>query len=114
MRMCMPHWERLKAAVEEKGLMHLVKGNSEKLLSSVERQLKGTDTTADFDPLTNATFAIYAQCLRNVGLMAMQPDFCPLCDVDEKGPSNSQNWIDGSTNDQLEIARNLGLMQTAS
>ena len=30
MRFCQPHWERLKQAIEDKGMMHLVKGSGEK------------------------------------------------------------------------------------
>jgi len=110
MRFCQPHWQRLKAAIEEKGMMHLAHGSGQKLAASIERQLTGTDSAADFDPLANATWAVYSQFLKNVGLAGMDGDVCPLCDVDEKGPSTSQNWIDGSTDDQLATARHLGLM----
>ena len=114
MKLCMPHWKRLMAAVEEKGMMHLVHASGEELAASMIKQMDGTSTKADFDPLANATWAIYGQFLENVGLGGLMDDICPLCDVDAKGPATSQNWIEGSTQEQLDIAVSLGLMPKQS
>jgi hypothetical protein len=110
MKFCMPHWDRLQKAIEEKGMKHLIHASAEAAHESVIRQLEGHEDKTDFDPLLNATWAIYGQFIQNVGLAAMVGDICPLCDVDARGPSSSQNWIDGSTADQLKHARHLGLI----
>jgi hypothetical protein len=110
MKFCMPHWEALKKAVEDKGMMHLTHTSGEEAHAAMVRQLEGDDTKHDFDPLLNATWAIYGKFVNNVGLQGLVGDICPLCDVDARGPSTAQNWINGSTDDQLEHARTLGLM----
>ncbi len=110
MKFCMPHWEALKKAVDDKGMTHLIHASGEAAIEACVRQVEGTDTAKDFDPLLNATWAIYGQFLHNVGLAGMVGEICPLCDVEKSKPGRAQNWIDGSTNDQLEHARQLGLM----
>lgn len=100
----------MKQAVDDKGMKHLVHSSAEAAHASMVRQVEGDTTTGDFDPLLTATWAIYGQFLKNVGLAGMVGDICPLCDVDARGPSTAQNWIDGSTDDQLQHARQLGLM----
>jgi hypothetical protein len=56
MKMCQPHWERLKAAVESRGLGHLIAANGRDAAARAAAELKGTDEVDDYDPLMAATW----------------------------------------------------------
>lgn len=114
MKMCPGHWAAMKAAIEALGLAALVKTGGSNFDAAVA-ELTGEDDGAEreaerFDPLSAATWSIYAQCLKDLGLSAMaDDDFCPLCSVEASKPGRAKNWIDGSCDEQLERARHLGL-----
>lgn len=113
MKICQEHWEKLRAAVKNKGLEHLVHKTGESAFESVVENLQGSgDEKKNFDPLMGANFAIWGQYVNDVGLAAFSnPDICPLCEVEKSKPGLAENWIDGSTEDQLNQARKLGLVQ---
>lgn len=106
MKICQQHWDKLRRAIEDRGMTHLVSSSSSQAVVSLANQLKGTDTAADFDPLMNATGAIYATYVADAGLDSMMGDKCPLCEVG----GLAGNWINGACDDQLSRARKLGLV----
>lgn len=119
MRFCMPHWDRLKKAIDERGLSHLIAKDGKEAADSAVRQLKGEDDASDFDPLMSATTAIYGAFVRDIGLAAMGTDehgqeLCPLCGVKKQRDDLDENWLQGAATDSLEQARALGLMPAAS
>lgn len=122
MKFCMDHWGRLKKAISERGLDHLIAEDGKSAADAVARQIKGEDDKSDFDPLMSATFAIYSAYIRDVGLSAMMADkdgseVCPLCGVANNPRSRKgldQNWIDGAAADSLEYARHIGLIPARS
>lgn len=83
-------------------------------MKSMVRQINGEDDPKrDFDPLMNANWAIMSAALKDVGLAALGPDFCPLCSVEAQSAELCEEWINGASDDQLAIARELGLAGAA-
>ena len=105
MKMCATHWTALRAKIDERGLGHLVARSGKEAVEVLSRQADGIATAAAFDPLMGANFAIFYQYTKDVGLAAFEGDKCPLCEVEKSGEGRAQNWIDGSTQDQLDMIR---------
>jgi hypothetical protein len=121
-RMCADHWAMLRAEVERVGLGAYVAKSGQEAFDSVVRTIEGKDTPwSDFDPLLNATLAIYGQYTTDVGLEALirEPDGsdpCPLCGVRSNtdaagadGLAKVANWIQGSVADELGRAQHFNL-----
>lgn len=80
-------------------------------MSSAVRQLEGdADPKHDFDPLMNANFAIWSAYISDTGLIGLSDDRCPLCEVERSRAGLADNWIRGCSEDQLQQARELGLV----
>lgn len=121
MKMCSNHWTELKKAIEDRGLMPLVHKDGQSLKESLERQMRDEKAVekdpALFDPLIGANFAIFGNAIESGGTYLMTPDpetkqpYCPLCEmvkcVEDAKPSV---WIDYAADEQLDYARELGLM----
>lgn len=114
MQICKDHWRDVREAITERGLDGLVSKDGKAAFDAMERQLRGQDDKRDFDPLMNANWAICSAYLRDVGLAGMVGDKCPLCEVEKSKPGLAANWIAGCATDQLEQARELGLVPVAS
>lgn len=127
MKFCQAHWDKLHDAIKDRGLWHLVAKSGEAAQEAAKRQLEGTDTAADFDPLMSAHWAIYARAIDCGGLYLMgtdesganDGDFCPLCELNKHADRTgmpegqgepSDHWINGCCDAQLEYARELGLV----
>jgi hypothetical protein len=121
MKICMPHWKELAAAIDERGLGKFVASNGAELKERLQAQL-GTpaeEKAAGFEPLANANFAIWNNALGLGGLYLMGTDeqgnpFCPICEAVKNGVHDSAWWINSAADEQLERARELGLLPPAS
>ena len=70
MKFCMPHWDQLKAAIEERGLMGLVSKDGVVAVDKIKRDLNQEGTAVEnFDPLMAANFAIWSNALRELKLV---------------------------------------------
>ena len=118
MRICQAHWDELKQALEERGLMKLVCGSGEKATRVLMAQAQGDTSNNAYDPLLAANFAIWNNALECFGLGLMATDApCPLCHLDEcakngcgdpnckKVHSSGGDWIRYAADEQLENAR---------
>jgi len=106
MKFCQDHWNKLKQAIEERGLMHLVAPDSQTAMENIKEELAGTNTIENYDPLMNATHMIYGRAIECGGLYLMTGDFCPLCELEkytQKG--EDQVWINGCCDSILEYCR---------
>src|SRR5438132_1202052 len=96
MKFCQTHWDALKAAIESRGLGHLIKKSGEDAVEAVARQVQGIDDKSDFDPLMGAYWRIMARIVEIRGLMYMGADApyggCPMCEPDEAFPDWANNW----------------------
>lgn len=127
MKMCQKHWDMLRAAIEQRGLMHLVAKSGEEASKQVAAQLSGDTSLWNYDPLMAANFAIWRQGLSSWGLALMSPDApfggCVCClksDVESRcrdpicKKQTGEMWIEFAADDQLAFARAKGLLPKAS
>lgn len=124
-RMCMPHWDALRAAIDARGLSSMVAGDGVELGRRIEREITTGEQTSDsFDPLMGANIAILNNAmgvLERAGvnpleLMMGEGEHCPICVLNEghkracteDGCTFSyDNWIDHAADDMLAAARGM-------
>jgi hypothetical protein len=121
--MCQPHWDRLRAAIGERGLSALVADSGEQAVSNFRSQLDHGQTIDNYDPLMAAQNAIVGNGLQLAGLelFADEDDGserCPICfltrmhDAHCREPacdgSPFEGWIDLAADDQVEEWKRLG------
>lgn len=67
MRFCDDHWGRLRAAIEGRGLGHLIAQGGERAALNFSRELAaGKQTIATFDPLMGAHWSIVSNAMKTV------------------------------------------------
>lgn len=116
MKFCQPHWDLIKKAIEERGLMQFVAGSGEKVISKMERELQGDSSTDTFDPLMAANFAIWSNAIDRGGLYLMGQkeggsEYCPICESEAHNGPPADWWITHAADEQLEKAKALGLIR---
>lgn len=125
MKICQPHWDRLRAAIDARGLSHLVAKSGEECVGRVARELKQGQPIADeYDPLMSCNWMIFEQALRcgGIRLMGTPPEggeYCPICEAvkalaAQDGTTEEEalkEWIDGPADGALAYAREKGLVQ---
>jgi hypothetical protein len=136
MQFCTAHWNKLRAAIEQRGLTGLVATSGEQAAKQMVDQLEEKKVTKqNFDPLMAAHNMIFSRAMDMVGLALMVDDEdgtprCPICFVkrahDEQVPKceepgclwNTQEgvdayWIAGPADAVREEAVRLGLVASA-
>lgn len=121
MKICQEHWAKLKAAISERGLDHLVAKSGEEAFDGVVTELQGGKS--EYDPLMSCNNMIWNVGLQQGGLYLMGKkedgtQFCPICESLEhqlppEGMTKAQqeaSWINGPADIALEHARKLSLM----
>jgi hypothetical protein len=120
MKFCKSHWDELRKALDDRGLMNLVAKDSQQLMDKMAKEIAdGQPSAATFDPLIGAHNAILSNALDIVGLDLMMPnddgsDKCPLCYAITNCRCNRgdecdfRKWIDYAADEQLQVAKDLG------
>lgn len=117
MQFCKEHWERLREAINNKGLGHLVSNSGKELFERTTKELHGGVSIPD--PLFMAHNMIISAALNDGGLEIMMPDEngnkkCPLCEVKKNPVDDTENldeeWIEGSTQDVLDYYQKQGII----
>lgn len=98
MRMCTGHWTKLRKAIDDRGLTHLVPNSGEEAVKLVAK--------GNLDPLMDAHMRIAKAAVRDGGTYLLKGDYCPLCELDKVGEKSedkpmSDNWINGCCDDVL-------------
>jgi hypothetical protein len=119
MKFCDAHWTVLRAAIQTRGLWHLVAPDGVDAARRVQAELDGEAVARDYDPLMAAYWMITGRALECGGpyLMGQKPDgadYCPLCELEEKSPAKAADWIEPCCDSVLERCRKLGLLGAAS
>jgi hypothetical protein len=115
MKMCQPHWDKLRQAIKDRGIYFLVAGSSEQAISNIVADLKGEPS--DYDPLMDCHWMITKRALELWGLQLMWTkedgtDYCPVCEAERHGATESI-WIDGPADSALKFCRQKGLVPPA-
>lgn len=90
MKICEPHWDLLRKAVDERGMTSLVARDGKAALDNMVAELQG-GAPADFDPLMALNNHFWFEVLRCGGLYLMAQDpsgandghYCPLCEFEK-------------------------------
>jgi hypothetical protein len=109
MKFCKQHWIQLKEAIREKGMWNLICKNQEELHESMKNELEGKEFK--FDPLMQATWAIYNRALEDGGLYLLSDIYCPLCEVNKCLENGDIDWIEGCCNEILLICLEQNLIK---
>lgn len=129
MKFCQPHWDKLRVAIDARGLTKHVSPSGEDAAARLRKQLeagamgaKAIDSALreSFDPLMAAHNAITYNAVETRGLAVLQNEGCPLCFLNEQhkrdfGSDGTffEEWIDKAADEQLNLARKLGLVGVA-
>lgn len=122
--MCQNCWEELREAIKMRGLDHLVSKNGHSLADRMQRMAAGDRGNDNFDPLIQATLAIYANMVRAFGAALGSPNAppCILCWMNEHANDECDNpdcsgkhdsghdWINYAADGQLKDAQKRGLV----
>ena len=121
MKFCQGHWDRLREAIETRGIADLIAPDGHVALEQMADQLNRAEageepsTPVNYDPLMAAHWAIINNvseaggpgCLLH---MISTPDCCPLCFANEQHEAictepgctfTFDDWIDRAADDQL-------------
>jgi hypothetical protein len=126
MRMCQPHWEKLKQKIEERGISRLVSKSGEVVAGKIAKEIEsGAGTKETFDPLMSAHNAIVSNAMDTAGLEIMMPnedgsDRCPICFLQQSCKCGApdckeryEQWVEFAARDAFERAKSLGLVNEA-
>lgn len=115
MKFCQAHWDRLRTAIEIRGLGHLIAPSGAEAMERAAQELDGTATDATYDPLMAAHWMIVSRVTELGGLYLMTGDYCPICEA-IKGHSQAMvseqveaHYIDGPADAVLAYCRDKGL-----
>jgi hypothetical protein len=119
MKFCQPHWDRLKTAIESRGLGHLIAANGRDAIARMVADLEQRSELSDYDPLMSAHWKIVSVAEQYLGLsLYFGEAICPLCEVLKVYPpipnghryaSNESYFIDGPADAELDFAKENGL-----
>lgn len=112
MQICPSHWLQLRTAVSERGLDHLVSKSGEEAAQRMTNMGNGSSDPADFDPLMAANMAIISYYVSHIGIDGISEQLCPVCEAAKNSDADdlAENWINGSADDVLAVARSKGLI----
>jgi hypothetical protein len=121
MKMCQSHWDKIIAAIKERGLWHLVAQSGEEAVTNLQKEAAGE--ACNYDPLMAVNNMIFARAIEQGGLYLMAADYCPICEVmkyhaggvDADGKTWTAemietHWVDGLADIALDVCRDLKLM----
>lgn len=125
MKVCMPHWNALRDAVELRGLGYLIAANGRDAHARAVAELQGKGDVSDFDPLMSAHWMIVSRATQVLGLGILSPNpddpvgnYCPVCELlkvtppppeGHRYPTNEAYFIDGPADAVLAMAIDAGL-----
>ncbi len=109
MSICKPHWDKLRVAIEHRGMSHLVAKSGQEAMNNIKAELDGTKKKGDYDPLMDCNNMIWSRGLECGGLRMLSGDICPICEA-TKHDEKETVWIDGPADAALAHCRELGLM----
>jgi len=77
-RFCQPHWDKLRAAIEERGLGDVVARDGQAAAANLVSELQTGSRLDNFDPLMGAHWAIVNR-IAEVAPQVIVIEGCPIC-----------------------------------
>jgi hypothetical protein len=114
-KFCQPHWDRLKASVESRGMGHLIAANGRDAHARAVADLEGRSDLSDFDPLMACHNRIVQRATEQFGLYLYTGDYCPVCETVKNFPKISREETEDHYSEKiadsvLEFCRSQGLV----
>ena len=78
MKLCQPHWEALRTAVEAQGLGHLAATSQQDAVNRTMAGMRG-DERAAYEPLIGATLLVTEAAVEIAGPAMLAIAGCPIC-----------------------------------
>lgn len=98
MKFCQSHWDQLGAAIEARGLSHLVAKSGADAAKRMVEELRGQATDDTYDPLMAAHWMLSGRALECGGSYLLGGEYCPLCEAEKGGgPGTAAQWVEGCT-----------------
>ncbi len=122
MKYCQPHWDRLRSAIEQRGMGHLTARSGEEAMMRFEEEVIGQATKHTFDPLMACHNRVVERATQRFGLALFAPnedgsEKCPVCLLltlpDDKGRDRAGlevHYSDELADSVLEYCRSEGLV----
>lgn len=97
MRFCQDHWDRLRAAIDERGLSHLIAPDGETAVAQIKQELEQGPSAVTFDPLMSAHWAIVSNAMDTITRAGASPLYLmtagPEDPVEGYGPAgDGRTW----------------------
>jgi hypothetical protein len=127
-KICQPHWDKLRAAIAEAGMDGLVAKDGDQSAAQLVSGLENGSKKENFDPLMASHNMIVSNALRVRGLEILNPnadgsDRCPLCFLTAEHLEQCtdatcklkdfDDWIGYAVRDSRAEAVRLGLLGSA-
>ena len=106
MNICQSHWDKLKAALKDRGLENFGAKTGEDAIRVLVTEIEGRSAENDFNPLLACNNMIWSKGLELMGFAAMNG--CPIC---ESVKAHEEWWISGPADAMLQEAIDLGLVK---
>lgn len=108
MQICQKHWDRLRKALDDRGIGHLGAKSGEDAMRNIVTELEGRGAENDYDPLMDCNCMISSQGLQVIGLKLLQSvEICPICEAMQQC---EEWWINGPSDAALMTAKEKGLV----
>ena len=113
MKVCGEHIRGLKKALEDRGLWRFVAVDIREANRRARALSEHGLSKETYDPMMGAVFQVAVQAVHRLGEVLC----CPLCEVNRRNPivpgsvTAADHWIQGACDDQLAVARRIGLME---
>lgn len=116
MQFCKDHWDKLRKAIEDRGLSHLVVKSEEAVFENIVAELQGEKVV--YDPLIDCHWMITNKALETGGLYLLTnkkdgTQYCPVCEAVTHGNLEC-DWIDGPADAVLNYCREKNLVSKPS
>lgn len=113
MQFCADHWTKLKAAISNRGLDHLVAKSDKEALENSVAQINNQPSV--YDPLMDCHWMITNRALERGGLYLLSSkldgtQYCPVCEALQNG-ATELNWIEGPADAAFAFCREKGLIK---
>ena len=109
MNWCQPHWDKLRVAIEVRGLSKFIAKDGVQAANNLADDFNNDDPT--FDPLMGSWLRINNQMLESPLLNGRILE-CPFCILINDGrPELVDDWIDGVTDAAVMYAIEEGLIK---
>jgi len=120
MQICEDHWDKLRQAIHDRGLSHLVSRDGDEVANRMKAELEGRASVFTWDPLLDVNNRIMCRALEVGGLAMLHPKEdgkprCPICHAMEHSgepKGTEKHWIQGPASAALEYARQEGVYPT--